>query len=224
MHRQMKTVAAIHTTTLMVEPTKRLFAEHVPDVRLFNIADDSLIQDVIRDETVTAHTARRLTGHYLAAVDAGADLIFNTCSSVGEVADLAAGLVPIPIVKIDEAMCARAVTQAARIGVLATLPTTLGPTVRLVKQQADRAGKAVEIVEGLAAGAFHAAMNGDTGQHDVLVLATARRMADQVDLMVLAQGSMGHMEHRLATLTDRPVLSSPVFGVLAVKERLAQMP
>ena len=66
----MKTVAAIHTTTLMVEPTKRLFAEYVPHVRLFNIADDSLIQDVIRDEKVTEHTARQLTGYYFAAVDA----------------------------------------------------------------------------------------------------------------------------------------------------------
>ncbi len=43
----MKTVAAIHTAAPMVEPTKRLFAEHLPDVRLFNTADDSLIQKVI---------------------------------------------------------------------------------------------------------------------------------------------------------------------------------
>ncbi len=219
----MRTVAAIHTTTLMVEPTKRLFAEHTPNVRLFNIADDSLIQDVIRDGTVTTQTTRRLTGYYLAAVDAGADVIFNTCSSVGEVADLAAALVPIPILKIDEAMCVQAVSRATRIGVLATLPTTLGPTVRLVRRQTDETGKAVEIVEGLAEGAFAAAMDGDTKKHDALVLATARHMAHQVDLMVLAQGSMARMEQNLVTETGKPVLSSPVLGVLAVKERLARM-
>ncbi len=58
----MKTIAAIHTAAPMVELTKKLFAEHIPDVRLINIADDSLIQDVIRDEAVTERTARRLLG------------------------------------------------------------------------------------------------------------------------------------------------------------------
>lgn len=219
----MKTVAAIHTAAPMVEPTKALFAEHLPDVRLFNIADDSLIQDVIRDGEVTARTARRLTGYYFAAVDAGADLIFNTCSSVGEIADQAMPMVSVPIVKIDEAMTAGAVEQAARIGVLATLPTTLGPTVRLVQRQAGRINKHIHVVEGLAEGAFDAVIKGDAATHDALILETALRLADQVDLFVLAQGSMARMEQTLARETRRSVLSSPVSGVLAVRERLARM-
>lgn len=220
----MKTVVAIHTTAPMVEPTKKLFTEHLPEVRLFNIADDSLIQDVIRDERVTARTARRLTGYYFAAVDAGADLIFNTCSSVGEIADLAADLVPIPIVKIDEAMSVQAVKQATRIGVLATLPTTLGPTVRLVQRQAERLGKTVDVVEGLAEGAFAAVIAGDAAQHDALILKTALSVTERVDLLVLAQGSMARMEKTLAAETSKPVLSSPLLGVLDVKDKLSKLP
>ncbi len=220
----MKTVAAIHTAAPMVEPTKRLFAEHLPDVRLFNIADDSLIQDVIRDGKVTGRTARRLVGHYFAAADAGADVIFNTCSSVGEIADLATALVPIPIVKIDDAMCARAVNQCTRIGVLATLPTTLGPTVRLIRRHAERLSKTVEVIEGLAEGAFAAVINGDAARHDSLILDTARRVSECVDLLALAQGSMARMEKTLADETGKPVLSSPLSGVLEVKDRLSKLP
>ena len=219
----MKTVAAVHTASPMIESTKALFAEHLPNVRLFNITDDSLIHDVIRDGAVTDNTARRLTGYYAAAVNAGADVIFNTCSSVGEIADAAAKQVPVPIVKIDEAMCSEAAAKADRIGVLATLPTTLGPTVRLVQRQARRINKDIQIIEGLAEGAFAAVIAGDAAQHDALILDTAKGIANEVDLIVLAQGSMARMEETLAQETGKSVLSSPVRGVLAVKAQLAQM-
>ncbi|MFC1761442.1 aspartate/glutamate racemase family protein [Planctomycetota bacterium] len=219
----MKTVAAIHTASPMVEPTKKLFAEHLPDVRLFNIADDSLIQDVIRDGEVTTRTARRLLGYYFAAVDTGADLIFNTCSSVGEVVDAVQPVVAVPIMKIDEPMVTSAVQQATRIGVLATLPTTLGPTVRLVRKRAQALNKDVEVVEGLAEGAFAAVIAGDAAKHDSLILQTAQKVAQQVDLIVLAQGSMARMEDTLRQKTGKTVMSSPILGVLAVKEKLALM-
>jgi Asp/Glu/hydantoin racemase len=220
----LKTVAAIHTATPMVAPTKQLFAEYLPDVRLLHIADDSLIQDVIRNNCVTPQTARCLTDYFWAAVDAGADLIFNTCSSVGETADLAATLVPVPVIKIDSAMATAAVQRADRIGVLATLPTTLGPTLRLLERKADKAGKTLHLTEGLAAGAFAAVMAGDGEGHDDLILKTARQVAEQVDLLVLAQGSMARMERRLQDETGKPVLSSPKLGVLAVQQALARLP
>jgi hypothetical protein len=82
----MKTVVAVHTALAMVEPVKKLFAENLPGVRLINIVDDSMIQDVIREGKVPEAVRIRLLRYYDAAVDAGADVIFNTCSSVGDVA------------------------------------------------------------------------------------------------------------------------------------------
>ena len=37
---------------------------------------------------MTASVARRLVGHALLAESAGADVVFNSCSSVGEAADM----------------------------------------------------------------------------------------------------------------------------------------
>lgn len=213
----MKTVVAIHTAMAMVDPTKELFAEHLPDVRLINIVDDSLIQDVIRDGKVSAAVAKRLMNYFHSAVDAGADVIFNTCSSVGEVAIMAREFISVPLIKIDDAMAQKAVENYAKIGVLATLSTTLGPTVKLIKRISDQLSKKVVTEEGLAEGAFEALMTGDNEKHDKRILDTSVNLADKVDAFVLAQGSMARMETRITGETDKQVLSSPLSGVLNVK-------
>ena len=219
----MNTVAAIFTAQSIVESTKQLFAELVPGCRVISIIEDALIQDVIRAGQVTPEIARRLVRYYLAAQDTGADLIFNTCSSIGDVAIMARSLVAIPLVKIDDAMAAEAVRMGARVGVLATLQTTLAPTVRLVKAQAAAAGRSVSVVEGLAQGAFEALTAKQPEKHDELVTAAAEQVAKQADVIVLAQGSMARMEEALAKKTGKPVLSSPRRGVLEVKETLERM-
>ena len=43
----MKTVAAIYTAISIIEPIKALFSELMPEHRLVNVYDDSLIPDVI---------------------------------------------------------------------------------------------------------------------------------------------------------------------------------
>lgn len=217
----MKTVVAIHTAMPMVEPTRELFSRHMPDVRLINIVDDSLIQDVIEAGEVPSAVEKRLINYYYSAIDAGADVIFNTCSSVGDIALKAKDLFDIPLVKIDDSMAEAAVQESSSIGVLATLPTTLSPTVRLIQHFAKKMGKEISIAEGLAAGAFQAVIAGDREKHDQLILDAAQRIAGQVDLIVLAQGSMARMEDQIAQTTGKKVLSSPERGVLNVKEVLA---
>jgi Asp/Glu/hydantoin racemase len=220
----MPTVAAIFTAQAIVEPIKELFAEIIPGCRLINIVDDSLIQDVIRDGSVSPAVARRLFRYYAAAADTGADLIFNTCSSIGEVASAARSMLDIPLVKIDEPMAAKAIQTGNTLAVIATLPTTLAPTVRLVGSLAAQAGKSITVLEGLAQGAYEALVAKNPEKHDHLIAETAEKLADRADAFVLAQGSMARMEASLAKKTGKPVFSSPRLGVLEVKavlERIA---
>lgn len=218
----MQTVAAVHTGVIMVDLMKKLFVELLPEVRVINIVDDSIIAEARTAGKVTPGIVRRMLAYYVAGVDAGADVVLNTCSSVGEVADLGKQMLNVPLIKIDDPMTRKAVESAERIGVLATLPTTLGPTVRLVNTQAGRLGKTVNVVEGLADGAFQALVAGDAAQHDQMIVETARRIAGAVDLVVLAQASMARMETTLADVLGKPVLSSPRLGVLAVKAALEE--
>lgn len=215
-----KTVVAVYTGQGLADPLKAVFQEVLPDVRLVNIIDDSLIGDVVRAGHIPPSVARRLVNYYHSGEEIGADVILNTCSSVGEVADDAQRLIGVPIVKIDDAMAAKAVEGYGRIAVLATLPSTLEPTMRLIRKHAEKAGRDVTLVNGLAAGAFDALVSGKPEEHDRILLETARRVADEADVLVLAQGSMARMEKALAEAVGKPVLSSPRLGVLRVKELL----
>lgn len=213
-------VVAIHTAFALVEPLNKLFKENLPEVKLNHIVDDSLIQEVIANNVVTNRVRKRLLSYYQAAADSGADFIFNCCSSVGDVAETGRTISDIPVFRIDYPMAVTAVTQAKRIGVIATLSTTLAPTVGLLYRLSNETGKDIEIVKGLANGAFQAGQSGDTEKHDKLIEEAAVKIADKVDLFVLAQGSMARMEAKLAELTGKPVLSSPLSGVTGLREYL----
>jgi glutamate racemase len=182
--------------------------------------DDSLIRDVIAQGSVGKSVTRRLVQYYQIAADAGADVILNTCSSVGEVVALGRQVVSVPIVRIDEPMAIEAVKTYERIGVIATLSTTLNPTIRLLREQAEKLGRRIAVVDGLAAGAYDALVAGRADEHDALIAGAAASIAPRVDCMVLAQGSMARMESALAAETGKPVLSSPARAVLAIKAML----
>lgn len=213
-------VVCVHTAMALVGPLTELFKQEFPEVEVEHIAESSLIKEVIKNNAVTNAVRRRLLDYYNAAADSGADIIFNTCSSVGDVADMAAGICRIPVFRIDGPMAEKAVTSAKRIGVISTLPTTLDPTCRLLLNKAKAAGVEVELVEGLADGAFAAGQSGDSETHDRLIAEAAQKIADKVDLFVLAQGSMARMEQRLSELTGKPVLSSPLLGVQGLKKQM----
>ena len=216
----MKKVVCVHTAMALVGPLTDLFRQHFPEVQVEHIAESSLIKEVIAHNAVTPAVRRRLLDYYNAAADSGADIVFNTCSSVGDIADMANGICRIPVFRIDKPMAEKAVKEAKRIGVISTLPTTLDPTCRLLQNCAREAGKDITLVEGLADGAFAAGQSGDSETHDRLIAEAAQRIADKVDLFVLAQGSMARMEERLAQLTQKPVISSPLTGILGLKKHL----
>jgi Asp/Glu/hydantoin racemase len=212
----MKTLALIHTSFIFIKVDPfldALFAEILPEVRLVNILDDSLLADVMKANRVTPAVTRRLCAYVQAAEAAGADAALSLCSSLGPAVDTARKLVDIPVLKIDEAMAEEAAASAQRIGVLATVESTLNPTLDLVRRKADRAGKNVEIHPGLVQDALKILLSGDRNRHDQMVAEQARRLAPQVDVLLLAQGSMTRLAPRLADETGLPVLTSPRLGI-----------
>ena len=125
------------------------------------------------------------------AVSDGADVILNCCSSVGEVADAAQNIgryTGIPIVRIDEEMCREAVRLGKRVGVLATLPTTLEPTKNTVSRVAREMNSHVELVDGLVD-----AFGADQNKFKALLCAKAEEIADRVDVILLAR-DLWHMQ------------------------------
>lgn len=216
--------ALIYTSTTpeLIELVEREVKRVLPEeTEIFSYEDPSILSEVKEAGYVTSTAAARLVGMYMKAVSAGADAILNICSSVGEVADAAADLgkyMGIPIVRIDEEMCREAVRKANTIGIIATLPTTMEPTRKTVLRAAREMNRHVEIVEALAEGGFGM----DQEQFRQLLLETAKTIADKVDVILLAQGSMAYCEEFLHEKTGKMVVSSPGFGAVALAEALKQ--
>lgn len=168
---------------------------------------------------VTKEAAVLLVEMYLKAITDGAEAILNICSSVGETADSLqefAKYCGVPIVRIDEDMCREAVRQGKRIGVFATLPTTLEPTKNTLKRVARELGKEVVLVDGLIEGAFGL----DQNQFKQLMVEKVGEIVDTVDVILFCQGSMAYCEELVHTTYKKLVLSSPRFGAVALKEAL----
>lgn len=78
--------------------------------------------------------ARRMLALFNAATEGGADVILGACTPVGDAADIAAKIVNIPIVKIDEPMAEMAAMVGGRVGVIATVENAIEPALARVRQ------------------------------------------------------------------------------------------
>jgi Asp/Glu/hydantoin racemase len=204
----------LHTSATLVPMFEQLCKEKLPGAAVFNMVDDSLIKDVIAHQCLRPQTARRVTQLVAAAEDAGADQVLVTCSSIGRAVETAASLASVPVLRVDRPMAEHAVTTGRRVGVIATLRTTLEPTADLVQRCAAEAGREIELTARLCDGAFEALMGGDAARHDELVLAALHELQSHVDVIALAQASMARVANLLADDERRvPILASPPLAI-----------
>jgi Asp/Glu/hydantoin racemase len=195
-------------------------SELAPQIDMYHVVDESLLQNTIRDGQLSKATIRRLTAYLSLAQEAGADAVMVTCSSIGPAAEIGRSMVDIPVLRVDEAMAEKALDHGRRIGVAATVNTTLAPTAALIERKASEAGKSVNVVSKLCDGAFQSFLDGDTARHDALVSQGLRELIPNVDVVVLAQASMARIVDALPQSEKSvPIYSSPRLAV----ERLARM-
>ncbi|WP_104175678.1 aspartate/glutamate racemase family protein [Arthrobacter sp. Y81] len=222
-----KKIAILHTSFVFVsvEPLiNDLIAELIPDAEVIHFVDSDVLATVVREQGISSNSEARMTHLAQAAEAAGADIIFSACSSLGPALDVAARSVNTPVVKIDDAMATRAAHEGTHIGVLATVPTTLGPTSDLIQAKADEIGRSITVEQRLCEGAFEVLMSGDREKHDAMVTEQATDLAKNVDMIVLAQASMSRLAGALQETTKMPVLSSPRIGVEYLARRIAELP
>jgi Asp/Glu/hydantoin racemase len=214
-----RTLALIHTSPTLTPLFGRLCSEYIPSANVFHMVDESLIKDTVREGHLRRVTIRRLLSMIESAEQAGADAVLVTCSSIGEGVEFGQKLFDIPVVRVDEAMARKAVRMGRKIGVMATLRTTLEPTVALLRAKAAEAGVQIDVVESLCEGAFEAVVSGDQATHDRILTAALKNEMKGVDVVVLAQASMaGVLKSLPAGTLSMPVLTSPELGVIAVKD------
>jgi glutamate racemase len=203
----------LHTATVHGDTFHDLLAEAAPGVEQLHVADPRLLGAAIRTG-VTPEIQTQVNRHIEHLVASGATAVLVTCSSIGEAVEIAARLMPVPVLRVDEPMAHEAAAIAGPTGwiaILATLRSTLDPTTRLVRRAA---GEDAEITAEVVAGAADARLAGDQGTHDDLIRKAIA--ATQADVVVLAQATMA-----AAANGDR-VLTSPRSAVATLVRAIRQ--
>jgi aspartate/glutamate racemase len=213
-----KKLACVHTGIGTVEMMANLAAEILPGVAVCHILDDGVVPDLVVAGSMNRNLTRRMINMYDSAELSGADVILLCCSSVGPTAEMARSMIGVPLVRIDAPMAERAVQIGKRIGLVATVDTTVEPSTELIKMKAREAGKVVEVEVHLCPDALFKLRAGDIAEHDRLVVEAVRDAATTCDVVVLAQGSMMRV---LPLVADAgvAVLASPRLGL----ERVTQL-
>lgn len=203
-------IALIHALRHSVDPIMAEFAVAWPEATLANLLDDSLSADLAAGASLDDMTVRFLDlARYAART--GADGILFTCSAFGPCIEACARDLPnIPVLKPNEAMIEEA-EGYSRVGVLASF----GPTLVSLPPEFGR-----PVQTQLAEGALAALNAGDTATHDRLAAQAAREMSD-VDVIALAQFSLGRAARAVEDATGKPVLTTPSSAVRKLKRLLA---
>jgi Asp/Glu/hydantoin racemase len=216
-----KTLAMLHTSHVLIPTFSELCEKNLPMIGAFHMVDESLIKNTIAAGKLTKATIRRMATLVASAREGGADAVMVTCSSIGPGVNALRTLFDFPILRIDEAMAEEAVRRGPRIGVLATLKTTLEPTVDLLRETAAARSRDVTVIPCLCEGAFDAILSGDDQTHHEIVAENLKDLMRRADVVVLAQASMAGVIQKLSSeLRKVPVLSSPELAVKRAREVL----
>lgn len=198
-------LALIHTSPAHIPTFEALRDEHHQGLELRHFVAEDLLTRAGTDGpgSVTADVKALLDQ----AVADGATAVLCTCSSIGGVAE---AIDPgVPVLRVDRPMAAAAVAAGPRIVVLATVHSTLAPTVALIEEEAEGS---VEIRAVLLDEAWPLFRSGDIEAYARAVAEAADAIKD-ADAIVLAQASLTPAQQ--LTATTIPVLSSPRAGLAA---------
>ena len=179
------------------------------DFEYANYLDDGVLKTIITDGQVTEATNRRIQDLYDKAALEKPDVIVCTCSSIGETVEEAGKRLAVPVIRIDEAMARKAVGIGDKIAVMATLQSTVDPTCRLIEKFAKEQGKEVSITKIVMENVMALLMTGNIKEALRILLQEARKVQEQVDVLVLAQASLDSAKGMLENACTIPVLSSP---------------
>lgn len=215
----MKKIGVIHTTKATVDSLTELIKSKIEDAEVYNILDDSILRDMA-EEKDTGMVRWRWLEYAKILEKLGMDIILSACSTVGGFAEEADHELRVPVLRIDEAMAEKAVARGEKIGVFATLNSTLNPTVSLIKRKAEKAGRTVSVRAVLVDGAYDALMSQNKELHDSKIAEALKGCQGEVDVIVLAQASMASAVSASLGLDQNQILTSPVLGIDRLKECL----
>jgi len=219
-----KTLGIIHAAVFTSQTVQPYIDEILPDVKIVQFGDDTIQRDNLAAEVGIIPKVNYFKfvtyAHFLE--EAGVDLIMLGCSTFNRAIEYARPMINTPMLQIDRAMMDIAVQNGKRIGLLATLPSTVPSSERLLKLAAKDAKKEIEIKTILSSEAFAFLRSGNVAKHNEMLLEEIDKLSKEVDCICMAQVSMSALESSL-TNTRVPVYNSGRTGFMRAREILESL-
>lgn len=189
---------------------ERTFTAVLGETAFAHIGESNILSEVIEQGGLGKKQLCRLMSIYDAAAKGEPDVIVTICSSIGRSAELAAQICDtVPILRIDAPMAEYCVARYTRIGMMATIGTTLEPSEELILRAARERCRKIRLQSIVPAGAWEAMMAGDGKTYAGILNEAARGLAQSCDVILLAQASMAANAEEISAACGKPVLSSP---------------
>jgi aspartate/glutamate racemase len=219
--KQLGIIHAIHKTIRAMEP---FIAQYIPEVEIHHLADDTIQCSNISAGVgvIPKRNYYKFAQYAHNMEEFGVDMILLACSTFNYAAELARPMINIPIAQIDRPMMEAAVNTGKRVGLLATLATTVPSSERLLQICAREQGKEIVMTTVLRPEAFEAWGRGDIDTHNSILLEEVDKLSKEVDVIAMAQLSMSALAP-LLTNTRVPVLNSGDTGFARVRQMLENM-
>ncbi len=219
-----KTLGIIHASHITIGAMEPYIQKFIPEVNIMHLCDDTIQRDNIRAGVGVIPKVNyfKFTQYAHNLEEAGVDLILLACSTFNYAAELGRPLVNVPIAQIDRPMMETAVKQGKKIGLLATLATTIPSSERLLQIAAKEAGKEIEFKTVLCSEAFEELSKGHVEVHNEILSEAIDRLSEETDCIVMAQLSMSALAP-LLTNTKVPVFNSGDTGFGRVRQILESM-
>ncbi|MFC8272497.1 arylsulfatase [Streptomyces sp. NPDC057271] len=216
------TLALLHTSEAHAAVFDGLRDRHHPGLGLRHlVAEELLVRAGAEGPDAVSDAVHDILAE---AVAGGADAVLCTCSTLGGVAERHATALGVPVLRVDRPMAAEAVRSVrgetgvppgegrGRIVVVATVESTLAPTLDLLREESGQRTSFVTTL--LVDGAWDRFLAGDRdGYLDAVATAVDGVETAGAPVIVLAQASMADAAER--TATPLTVLSSPRLGLAA---------
>jgi Asp/Glu/hydantoin racemase len=195
--------------------------EIIPEVEVVHWVDDTIqcTNFACEPGTIPKKNFAKFVQGALSQQEYGVNLILSACSTFNRAVEFARPMIETPMLQIDRPMMDLAVRDGRNIGLLATVPTTVPSSERLLHLAAKEAGKEISVNLRLCAEAFQVLKAGNPEKHNDMLLEEIERLSREVDAIVMAQVSMTALEPRL-TSTRVPVYNSGRTAFNRVREIL----
>jgi aspartate/glutamate racemase len=204
-----KKLGIIHAALITTRAVQKFIDETIPEVQVVHWVDDTIqcTNFACEPGVIPRKNLYKFVGAAMSQEEYGVDLILLACSTFNRAVEYARPMIATQMLQIDRPMMDLAVREGKRIGLIATVPTTVPASTRLLQTAAADAGKTVEITTRLCSEAFEELKAGNTDKHNDMLLAEIDALGNKVDAIVLAQLSMSALEPRLAD-AKTPVYNS----------------